>query len=128
MYYLFVKSIFCKNVFKENTFFKIGEQFILLLPIHCKDRLIDWNCVIIVKHFWKNLFSKGGALWAKLDTGQKKDVCMFAVTQPSLLESTNPQLFFVTICKKFWMTYLSSCKKSLYKMFFSALRNALWIY
>ena len=48
-----------------------------------------------VKQLWKSLLSEGWGLWAKLDTDKKK----FAVTRPSLLKSTNPKLFFATICK-----------------------------
>ena len=53
----------------------------------------DWSCVKIVKHLWKVLLCEGfRALWAKLDKSKK--IGMFAITQPSLLNSTNPNLFF----------------------------------
>ena len=66
----------------------------------------------IVKHLCKRLFSEGWILWAKLDTRQKN--FMFAATWPSQVNSTSPKLFFATICKKVWKTYLSSFKKSLW--------------
>ena len=35
-------------------------------------KMIDWSCVIIVKHLWKILFSERSALWVKLDTDEKR--------------------------------------------------------
>ena len=67
--------IFCLNVLNENMFFKTEEQFQIALSNSLLRKMIDWNWVIIVKHLQKNLFSEGWALWAKLDTGQKKIAC-----------------------------------------------------
>ena len=37
--------------------------------------MIDWSCVKIVKHVCKKLIYEGWALWAKLETHTKEDVC-----------------------------------------------------
>ena len=47
-------------------------------------------------------------------------ICMFAVTLPSLLKSTDPKTFFARI-----KLHLSNCKNSFYKMFLSDLKNQL---
>ena len=46
--------------------------------------MIDWSRVIVVKHLWKSLFSEGWALWGKLDTSQKKYVCLGSPDHPRL--------------------------------------------
>ena len=43
---------------------------------------------------------KSKHVWSKLLILDIKRICMFAVTQPSLLKSTNSKLFFARICKK----------------------------
>ena len=101
-----------KKICERNTFFKTEKQF--------NDLMIDWSCVKIVKHLRKILFSEGWALWAKLDTSQKYTY-VFAITQPSLLNSTNPNLSFaIIICKQLWKVYSSNRKKSFWKIFVSA--------
>ena len=77
---------------ERNTFFKIGDPFnVFLFSIRCRKNMIDWSSLKIAKHVRKSLFSEGWALWAKLDTSRKN---MFVITQPSLLNSASPNLFF----------------------------------
>ena len=45
---------------------------------------------------------------------------MFAIIQPSPLNSINPNLYFAMICTQLWKIYLSNCKKYFYKIIVSA--------
>ena len=86
--------------------------------------MIDWSCVKIVKQVWKSLIPEGWALGAKLDTYTQNK--MLAIMQPSLLNSTNPNLFFMIICAQLRKIYSSNCKKK-FKIIVSAFLKINWL-
>ena len=89
-----LKVAFCQFIAEKNDRLKFCDNI---------ETLVD-----------KSLFSRGWALWAKWDMTQtKKNVSLWWPNHPC---------WKVPTVKNLWKTYLSSCKKSFYKMFFPALK------
>ena len=70
------------------TLFTIANSFGLHSPVFFKNPINIFHISILNTVCLKNI-----------RLGQKR-LCMFAVTQPSLLKSANPKLFFAGIFKK----------------------------